>query len=639
MLNNHERELFSDVLTLSEGAEVEYVYGATYTLSLEFLMGMLLWLDNNDRDLKDTTPLEILKSLMTLAEKVSIYVQAGNTAPPTRAHSILKQLDEIVKPVKLPDEGAFHPKFIVIKYSSEPGAARFRFVVLSRNFSFSSAWDFIFAVECTASKRETEFGVGLADYLSAIDPKIDAKRLAEMRTLEPAISGAQSANIEKVKFYWQHPGTARNSLSEYIPTKMDACLVVSPFINKWFIEELAKRLPGFDGDAKCLIVSRQFEMDKIDASVFQKARESKNFEFYTYIEDERLTGNRVAAHKNELASGNEDKDDLADDSSDEAVDAESNIRFNPLHAKIYLFQRANQSLMAVGSANATYNGWSGRNSECLVFFETKGWNAKKLWQAMFTKPKGGELHPYIQIYEPRPYEDDEDQDEKTLDEIQKILLDLEIAGTVTDTHVDLQFNNHERIKQAIGGKDFLLELYSLHDHASDSNPLTINGEYARFNYSDLDDVSSFFIGRIVQRRKSGDLSRDVLLKANLNWGNVSQQDRLRAFFRNSVANKQGFFKLLKLLLSGFLEPAEIGASIFDKRKKQGAKSDGDPGAVRDAFSFEDLVHHFSRKNAKSGKVDTLIEWYREIADVEGDAEVQKFLNLWRKMRFAFREEK
>lgn len=629
MLSNHERELLSEALKLPENTEIEYVYAATYTLSLEFLLGILLWLDNNDKDLKETTPLEVLKSLMVLAGKMRVYCHAGNIAPPKRAHSILRHLDEIVQTIHLPEDGAFHPKFILIKYSENSSSARFRLVILSRNLSFSSAWDVMFAVEATVGRSETEFGIELAEYLRAIDRSIAPDRLGELRFLDPVITGSHVSNIESVKLQWQHPGYGRDSLIVHQPAKLDACLVVSPFIDGWFIRDLAGRIVVNPNRFKSRIVSRQSELDQIDINEIEQVRDK--VEFYVFVEDQELQDLAGSGQLSSPESLRDTAGNLTNDGDDDYIDAETNIRFNPLHAKIYLLQEAGKSLLALGSANATRNGWAGRNSECLAFLETKKLDAEKMWRSMFINPKNGAPYPHIRQYQPRPWSDTEDPDEQLLDEMQKRFVRLEISGKVTESHVELKLPGYSELIAGLGGFGGTLELFSLHGYESDSQPLNIVSEGAIMPYSDLAEVSSFFIGRLGRNGQN----RDVVLKARLDWGVIGHEERMKAFFRNTIADKQAFFKLLKLLLSGFLETATPGEGIFDLKKPQAQGSESSISEFWDEFSFEDMVYHFSQKRANTPVIDKLIKWYEDTLGKDNDAEIDEFLGLWKKMSRVF----
>src|SRR5262249_55933722 len=131
---------------------------------------------------------------------------------------------------------------------------------------------------------------------------------------------------DEANFLWQWYGG--ETLHHHLPTHSKRALVVSPFVRRSFLEDVLNRAD------RVMVVSTQRELDAIQDSAFM---------------------NRLVTGKNRAFVVS-------------PCDTDDGGTSMELHAKLLIFENTGKSKTFIGSANASSNGWRGRNCETMVGF-------------------------------------------------------------------------------------------------------------------------------------------------------------------------------------------------------------------------------------------------------------------------------
>jgi hypothetical protein len=160
MLNRNNRQLFSDAIKLPENSVVGRIYGTTFTCSLEMIIGILLWVDGNDKNYKEQIRWNFLKAFLKQRIKslygisvVTHHIKGEN------ANRLIELLDTVLYEVYNVGSN-ISSQVPLIKYSTSDNnkEIRYRFIIMSRNFTMSDSWDVIFAAEGALVSTVTPIG-------------------------------------------------------------------------------------------------------------------------------------------------------------------------------------------------------------------------------------------------------------------------------------------------------------------------------------------------------------------------------------------------------------------------------------------------------------------------------------------------
>jgi hypothetical protein len=352
VLDPHERGSLLESLRPPPGYRVDSAIATTYSLDLIALLTAPLAFSLYDRLVvsEGRAPVERLDSLALLhavrqhAERLVVFCQAGLTVRPPAYRQLLVYLEDSVVQVKAPSEnGVFHPKLWIQRFTSAGSPTRYRVLCLSRNLTFDRSWDTILVLDGELIERKLAIGDSrpLGEFIEALP----GLALNTMSVARKAIVTTIAEEIRRVRFeipagfdamlFWPlgHDGKRRDPFGD---TRIDRLLIVSPFLAANRLELLAEQGKNH------VLVSRIDELEKIPAEVLAR------------YDDLHVL--------NDAAEG---VDDAPDSDGAEPASMALLPPARGLHAKLYVADDGRHAHVWTGSANASDAAF-GINVEFLV---------------------------------------------------------------------------------------------------------------------------------------------------------------------------------------------------------------------------------------------------------------------------------
>lgn len=322
MLAPDDRSVLLDLLRPPPDTTLDVAVATTFTLDLDAALVAPLAFAAFDAD-GPGDPIAALEAIRSVANRLTIFCQAGEMRVPAVASDLFGFLEQVVHEVRRPRAGAlFHPKMWLLRFVGGE-EEQIRLVVPTRNLTNDVSWDAVLRLD----------GVPAGGPLSSNRPLVDLVRwCVEHTTIR--VTEARSAGIESMlesvrRTRWEFPdgvndivfhalGVAGRSRSDFSGRRQ---LVISPFVNE---EGLAIVAPS----EEAIVVARPEQLDLLPAD---------------------LLG---ALDCRWITSVGGDDDQAASSLGD-------------LHAKVVITERARRAHLFVGSANATGAAFGG-NIEVLV---------------------------------------------------------------------------------------------------------------------------------------------------------------------------------------------------------------------------------------------------------------------------------
>lgn len=340
------RSLYTSVLRAPEGYDFDCALATTYTLDFAtaLVVPAILTFDNAENAVEiRNNPLFLLQGLERTAQRIAIFCDRGRIKG-TRPHEVrlLSLLERTIHEVRAPRGGAFHPKIWCLRFKSPKKnvPAKMRLAILSRNITMDRSWDLNLCLEGDVKKQRKS----ALDNANPIVASFVAQ-LSEMVHSDddevPDFVDTLRRDILKCHFILPDGATdlqiSCNGIDEtrwQPPSDWDRLTVVSPFVTKRGLAHL------MDGNLpeKVSVVSRAEELDTLKPNFLAK-----------------MSCVQV------LSDSAEDEDDIAD-----AHD------MSGLHAKAFIYEKARETTLVLGSANATAAALvnKGRKSENVEILAT-----------------------------------------------------------------------------------------------------------------------------------------------------------------------------------------------------------------------------------------------------------------------------
>ncbi len=347
-MNHYNNNLFfKDVLAPTDGYEVVYAVGTTYSISMTTFITIPMMLGTSgDIELGDvndeTSAMVIMDSIMRASNKFCVFVNTGGIHYDNKLNKLGKQLfglmDNCVFEVNLNKTGKttfnFHPKVWIIQERNTQGKERIKIVVMSKNLTADPNLDIVCELkgEVTFNQELPQNSNSkhkpLVDFLEYLCRYAKADAKAKIRNLEQSIAKVSRFDMSDyhdsfIDYHFLPIGIGaeyqgKNALSEIVGKRQE-CMLVSPFLDKSIITEFIKNKTGYKR-----LVTRTDSLLNITKEDFDKFND-------VYVIKEAATdeGNEV---------------NLAMD----------------IHAKIYLVNPSVSSFahkLFLGSANATKNAF------------------------------------------------------------------------------------------------------------------------------------------------------------------------------------------------------------------------------------------------------------------------------------------
>lgn len=303
----------------------------TYSVALPTLLSIpAALLDVMDGEGETEVPANaprLLAAARRVFDQLLVFCQESRIHQGERAvPSLILDAESIVREVRAPGGGAFHPKLWLLRFvSRDDGTDRLRLAVLSRNLTRDRSWDV-----CAVLEGEPGSKPGTDTEIPAL--------LRRLPTLCRRLSGSKEAFLKDLasraeRVVWRAPPGLSDPVLHvsgvgrtWCPPKSDRLAVFSPFLHARALRALRKNT-----DRGVMLVSRPESLDAVAASggLFEK----------TCI----------------LAA------------PDEAGDTP--VPEGGIHAKVYIWDQGRRTRIAVGSANATTPALDGTNVEIMAEFD------------------------------------------------------------------------------------------------------------------------------------------------------------------------------------------------------------------------------------------------------------------------------
>lgn len=331
--NHIENRLeYAGLLMPPEGYEVSFAVGMTYSLELNVLLTVPLAFGLMDEiDVKNKkNQLHVLEALRKYSDKIALFYNAEGILP--RNINLLQSLlEKSLIPVQMHNEGVFHPKLWVVKYTSVSDEDEIiRIIVLSRNITYDRCLDI--AVEmmgevANANNKKHEPLKDMMTYLANqyADGEIK-KRIIDLANdvmkVKRFVIDDQYEDYDFIPFGIE----GYRDEADKIFADAKKLIVVSPFLSEGEIKKLTKN------KEKKVLFSRALKVTQEILDCFDQVYVPK-----TGIENNQLL---------------------------EEVEKEDEPR-RELHAKIIYTQNNMERYLYLGSLNATHSAFH-RNIEFML---------------------------------------------------------------------------------------------------------------------------------------------------------------------------------------------------------------------------------------------------------------------------------
>jgi hypothetical protein len=353
--------LLLDSLQAPDGHYLDFAVGTTYSLDLIALLAAPVafafsdWQDKDGRPVLE--PLALLKAVRQYADRVCLFCQAGKISVPRAYLPLLANLEDSVVEANAPHGGSFHPKLWFLRYVAEDGSVTYRFLCLSRNMTFDRSWDTMLCLEGPLRDRVNAFAQNhpLGDFVVTL-PQLSPQGLS--RLWQERITRL-AHEVRRVEFEVPPPfqgiafwplGISDRPVWPF-PDRMDRLLLISPFVDDAFIEDLAGH------QAPMCAVSRPESLALLTPKTIRLLSK-------TWVLDD--TAEPEPAEIEEAPTA----ETPATDPQPGEEPAPPEIPLVGLHAKVFVADISRNARVWTGSANATSAAFT-RNVEFLVELQGK----------------------------------------------------------------------------------------------------------------------------------------------------------------------------------------------------------------------------------------------------------------------------
>ena len=600
MLDPNNRSLLVNSLRPPAGYVFSAGLATTYTLDLTTLLSVPMHLalrSSEDRNAMLQDGVALLEALRRTADTLSIFSQHGRIGAPNLPHVLYSLLEPCVVEVEAPNGGVFHPKLWLLRFARPDvrDDVVLRVLVLSRNLTADRSWDLSLSLDGHVGKRNVGQNRALCDLVAALvgfaphPPGARIRRDCERfcDELRETTWDELPEHYEKLAFHVL--GLKRQAWS---PKQSRRLAVISPFIQASALNALAATT-----QEAVALLSRPDEL----------ARTSKT----SLAKFGRLTTLHEGA---ETADG----DDVV--ASDRLA--------HGLHAKAYIAEDGWDTILYLGSANATYSSLiAGANVEILA--ELRGKRSRVGGIDSFFGEDG--IGEYVSDYEP-PEEPPplslEEQAEVLIDKARAELMGANISVSCVDAGEDswdlrLAANHPVKLKQISTIRVWPISIPR--ERSVDGAPLVAGTEVT------IPRCATASITGFIGFELTTDLcAHSVCFALNLPVENLPD-GRNAAVLRTIVANREGFLRYLLLLL----QDGENLPAVADLASALGGAwkaSDGFEGMPL----LEELTRAYSRD---SGRLDSVRKLVEQLGSTpEGRKLIpDDFMNLWQVFETTLRD--
>ncbi|MHB1422390.1 MAG: phospholipase D family protein [Gemmataceae bacterium] len=594
MLEPLNRRLLLDALRPPEGHRLDFALGTTYSLDLVALLAAPMafafsdWQDSEGR--LNLDPLRLLKAVREYADKICLFCQAGRIAVPTAYNRLLLNLENSVVEVNAPLEGNFHPKLWFLRYVADNEAVIYRFLCLSRNMTFDPSWDTMLCLEGPLRDRVNAFAQNhpLGDFVSALP---GMKASGKFSPVWQKRIDLLARELRKVEFKVPEPfsdyafwpmGVSEKSAWPF-PDRMDRVLVVSPFVDDGFLEDLAGH------EAPMSLVSRSDSLAQLTPESIRR------------FENVRILDERADPEPGEQEEPPGGEEISVDTVNGVEKVSPREIPLTGLHAKLYVADVGWSAHVWTGSTNATKAGFT-RNVEFLVKLKGKRKDCG-------TEATVNGLIDLLQPFEYNPTGNEPDGEEKKFQWIaDQLAKALAVAAPVAHCETTSEADAFA-IRLTATRKTNLtvpdgcgLRAWPISLPKGWARPVDLGREsWVTFDSVSVDNLTAFFAFELFSKDKG--FCQTFALNIPLQGAPDNRQDRL---LRQLLKDPDGVRRFLLLLLT------DRGAEAIDQWFRPSSSTEGKKGAMRSLFEPSLLESLLRALDRDPEQIDQVVQLLRDL---------------------------
>ncbi|WP_340116155.1 phospholipase D family protein [Pelagibius sp. 7325] len=604
-LDPEHRALYGASLQPPPGYTFDGAVATTYSLDLATALAvpvsLALYAAENREDIL-THPLALLEGAERIAGRLLIFTDAGHIQADAGAHGRLcTLLEDVIVEVTAPGGGAFHPKMWALRYkpirSEDP--MRVRLLVLSRNLTRDRSWDISLILDGIVTKSRRAMNRPLVDFVSRLPELAVAGLPQESRTLAEGLA----EDLRRADWTLPEPfesiAFAVNGLGGKLwrPEPCARLGVISPFCDDATLSMLsdlpAKEKAQLIGRADELAALHQDTLDRFD---------------------------RVAV-----------LDDVAATEDGEEADSTA---LQGLHAKAFIAENGWSTTLTIGSGNATRPALtSGHNVEIFASLTGKRSKLGGVEEIFGDEGFGRLTRPYI-------------PGELAATDADRLAAEWRLEGTrrlLCGSGLKLRCERTD--SQDVDGVLWRLwlvatESIALNDvaalwawlitrgegHRRDVLMALRSGQAVDLGTMPLADLTRFLAFQLVD----GDSETELLFSTRLEIDGLPAE-RHAAILRRVIANKEQFFRYLRLLLSDLGDPFAAALAA-----QSGVGNGSWRRSVDDEPLLEEMVHAFCRGGDQLRAIERLITRLEAAEEQASDPVPPEFRALWESFRAALR---
>lgn len=608
-LDPEVRVLYGESLAPPSGFIFDAAVATTYSLDFETALAApvslaLFAAENRDEVLGQ--PLALLEGAERIADRLAVYCDAGHIQAQTQPQSRLcSLLEKMIIEVAAPQGGAFHPKIWVLRFKpqSGAGAGKMRLLVLSRNLTRDRSWDISLRLDGDITRRVVPGNKPIVDLLKRL-PRMAinlAPDTAKALTLDVA------GDLNRAEWVLPDPFEALslsvNGLGGEVwsPSACARMGVISPFCDDTTLAMLARL-----SREKPVMVGRSDELSACSA-------------------DTLALYERVSV-----------LDDMAASEDGEEVEHES---LQGLHAKAFIQENGWNTILTVGSGNATQAALSNRkmvnNVEVFATLTGKTSKVGGVEDILGAQGFGRLLCPFAGG-EASADSAEAKAAERRLENVRRVLCKSGLALRCERAPAEdedaagwrVWLTCPQPLPLANLATAFVWPITRGEGHRRDVLAVLAAGLDVDLGVMPLADVTRFLAFQLV------DASSDVRLLFSLGLPMEGvPAERHAAIFRSIIASRDAFFRYLRLLLSDLGDPfaAALAAQTGAVEGAWGR------GGGDDVPLLEDLVRALCAGDGRLTAVERLVTRL-EADDTETDPVPAEFRALWEAFRSAMMQE-
>lgn len=608
-LDPETRVLYGESLAAPSGYVFDAAVATTYSLDFETALAApvslaLFAAENRDEILEQ--PLALLEGAERIAGRLAVYCDAGHIQAQAKPQSKLcTLLEKMIIEVQAPQGGAFHPKIWVLRFKAQigTGASKMRLLVLSRNLTRDRSWDISLRLDGDVTRRVVAVNKPIVDLLKRLPgmAKPPISDTAKALTLEVA------ADLNRVAWvlpeHFDALGLAVNGISAetWFPASCTRLGVVSPFCDDAALSRLADL-----SHEKPVLVGRGDELSACSAKTLAR------FERVSVL------------------------DEMAASEDGEEAEPES---LQGLHAKAFIQEIGWDTVLTVGSGNATQAALADRNRvnnvEVFATLTGKRKHVGSVEEILGAQGFGRLLCPFIAT-ETSADAAAAKAAERRLEDVRRqicaagLTLRCERAPAEGDDPGGwrLWVVCRKQLDLADLGGASIWPITRGDGHRCDALAALTAGNAVDLGVMPLVDVTRFIAFHLAD----ADSEVRLLFSVGLPIEGVPE-DRHAAIFRAYIADRGAFFRYLRLLLSDLGDPFAAALAA----QASGSEGQWARGGADDVPLLEDLVRALCAGDGRLNAVERLITRL-SVEKSQADPVPAEFRALWEAFRSAMPKE-